>query len=151
MRLIRSILSPLAATALCAAVVQPAAAQQVATADYVRPVVRTARANADTVQLRTLAVYRFTAASTIAGMPSQVTVADSAGELVATYRRPDTRAAVPMLVDVLDRDITLHGATPAGVLTLVLYGENDSDPASALLGRWTLGDRQGELRGRRER
>lgn len=148
MRLFRSILPPLAAAALCAGVVQTAAAQQVATADYVRPVVRTARTHA--VQPRTLAVYRFSTSS-IAGMPSQVTVADSAGELVATYRRADTRDAIPMLVDVLDRDITLHGATPSGVLTLVLYGENDSEPSSTLIGHWTLGDHQGELRGRRDR
>jgi hypothetical protein len=150
MRLFRSILPPLAAAALCAGVVQPAAAQQVATADYVRPVVRNARAHEDPAQPRTLAVYRFTTWS-IPGMPSQVTVADSAGELVATYRRSDSRNALPMLVDVLDRDITLHGATSSGVLTLVLYGENDSEPSSALIGRWTLGDRQGELRGHRER
>jgi hypothetical protein len=148
MRLFRSILPPLAAAALCAGVVQPVAAQQVATADYVRPAVRNARAHA--APLRTLAVYRFTTSS-IAGMPSRVTVADSAGGLVATYSRPDSRDAIPMLVDVLDRDITLHGATPSGVLTLVLFGENDSEPSSTLIGRWTLGDRQGELRGHRER
>jgi hypothetical protein len=150
MRLIRSILSPLAATALCAAAVRPAAAQRAATTEYVRPAVRHAASTPDTVQLRTLAVYRF-GASQLAGMPSQVTVADSAGELVATFRRPNTRDSVPMVVDVLGTDITLHGATPSGVLTLVLYGQNDPDASRTLVGRWTLGDRQGELRGRAER
>ena len=149
MHLVRSILSPLAAAALSLAAGRPAAAQQ-ATAEYVHPAVRHLAATSDTVQRRTLAVYRF-GASQLAGMPSEVTVADSSGELVATFRRPNTRDAVPMVVDVLDTDITLHGATPAGVLTLVLYGQNDPNASGALLGRWTLGDRQGELRGRTER
>jgi hypothetical protein len=56
-----------------------------------------------------------------------------------------------MVIDVLGTDITLHGATPAGVLTLVLYGQNDPDASGAFIGRWTLGDRQGGLRGRAER
>ena len=133
MRLIRSILAPLAVVALSAAV-RPAIAQQAATAEKVRPVVNSAHANADTVRLRTLAVYRFSNAS-VTGMPSQVTVADSSGELVASFRRAGTANATPMLVDVLDNDITLHGATPSGVLTLVLFGQNDPTAAGALIGR----------------
>ena len=150
MRLIRSILSPLAVVALSAAALQPAAAQQDATAGHVRPALRSVRGNPDTAALRTLAVYRFTA-STIVGLPSQVTVADSAGELVATFRRPGAADALPMVVDVLGRDITLHGATPSGVLTLVLYGENDPDASGALVGRWMVGGREGALRGHAER
>jgi hypothetical protein len=150
MRLLRSILSPLAASALCVAALQPAAAQQVAATDNIRPAVSRVHAAPDTVPVRTLAVYRFSASS-VQGLPSQVTVADSAGELVATFLRPGTRTAIPMLVDVLDTDITLHGATPAGVLTLVLYGQNDSDASGTMVGRWTLGERAGELRGRTAR
>jgi hypothetical protein len=150
MHLIRSILSPLAATALCVAAVRPAAAQQAAAADHVRPAVRRALATPGTVQPRTLAVYRF-GASQVAGMPSQVTLADSAGELVATFRRQGARDAAPMVVDVVGADITLHGATPSGVLTLVLYGQNDPDTSGELVGHWALGARQGELRGRTER
>lgn len=149
MRLIRSFLSPLAATALLVTAIHPAAAQQ-ASAERVRAAIGRAVAAPDTVPLRTVAVYRF-GTSAVAGMASQVTVADSAGELVATFRRPNTRAATPMVVDVLGPDITLHGATPAGVLTLVLYGQNDPDASRAFVGRWTLGDRQGALRGRTER
>jgi hypothetical protein len=149
MHLIRSIL-PLAAAALSTAAVRPAAAQQTAAFEHVRPAVARAVATPDTVQLRTLAVYRF-GASQIAGMPSQVTLADSAGELVATFRRPGAPSSAPMVVDVLGTDITLHGATPSGVLTLVLYGQNDPDASGALTGHWTLGTRQGELRGRAER
>jgi hypothetical protein len=149
MHLVRSLLSPVAATALCIAAVRPAAAQQAAP-DHVRPALRHAVAMPDTVQRRTLAVYRF-GASQVAGMPSQVTLADSAGELVAAFRRAGAREAIPMVVDVLGTDITLHGATPSGVLTLVLYGQNDPDASGALTGRWALGTRQGELRGRAER
>lgn len=150
MHLVRSILSPLAAAAVSVAALCPAAAQQAVAADHIRPAAHHAASTTDTVQLRTLAVYHF-GASQLPGMPSRVTVADSAGELVATFRRPNTRESVPMVVDVVGTDITLHGATPAGVLTLVLYGQNDPDASSALLGRWMLGDRQGELRGRTER
>src|SRR4051812_6434497 len=141
MHLIRSILSPLAATAFCIVAARPAAAQQAAAADPVRPVVHRALATPGTVQPRTLAVYRF-GASQIAGMPTQVTVADSAGELVANFRRLGARDAAPMVVDVLGTDITLHAATPSGVLTLVLYGQNDPDASGALVGHWTLGTRQ---------
>ena len=144
MYLIRSLLSPLAATALLAAV-HPAAAQR-ATAAHARPAVGRAVASPDAVPPRTLAVYRF-GASGVPGMPSQVTVADSAGELVATFRRPNTRESAPMVVDVLGTDITLQGATPAGVLTLVLYGQNDPDASGVFIGRWTLGARHGALRG----
>lgn len=149
MRVIRSILAPLAVLALSASG-RPASAQQAATADNVRPAMGAVRENADTVRLRTLAVYHFTASS-ISGLPSQVTVADSAGALVATFRRAGTSTVTPMLVDVLDTDITLHGATPSGVLTLVLFGQNDPTITDALIGRWTLGDRQGVLRGYAER
>jgi hypothetical protein len=150
MRLFRSILTPLSAAVLGAAALQPAAAQQATLAANVRPAVGHAAAAADPVRLRTLAVYRFTA-SPIAGLPSEVTVADSSGELVASFRRPGTADAVPMVVDVLGADITLHGATPAGVLTLVLYGENDPNTSGALVGRWMVGGREGVLRGHTER
>jgi hypothetical protein len=53
-----------------------------------------------------------------------------------------------MMVEVLGSDLVLKGETPSGVLTLVLYDENDSRHADSLVGRWTVGTRQGELRGR---
>jgi hypothetical protein len=130
-----------------ATVVAPAGAQR-ATSSRIRAAVSPAGATAPTA-LRTVAIYNF-AASRSTGLPAQVTVADSAGSLVASYRLPDSRIVSPMTVDVRDSDIVLYGATPSGVLTLTLYGQNDSD-ASTVIGRWTLGHQQGALRGRTER
>ena len=142
MRTMPSLLSPLATVALCAAAMSPAAAQHAAAPDHVRPVVAPLP--------RTVALYQF-GASRAVGMPTQVTVADSAGKLVATFRLPRGGAARPMTVGVVDTDIMLQGETPSGVLTLVLYQQNDPDAAGAVVGRWSLGDRQGELRGRAAR
>lgn len=145
MRTMLSLLSPLATAALCAAAITPAAAQHAAAPDNIRPVVQPAAATADPAPLRTVAVYRFGASREV-GLPSQVTVADSAGKLVATFRLPGSAAARPMIVDVLDTDIVLQGATPTGMLTLVLYGQNDPEAAGALAGRWSIGEQHGALR-----
>ena len=77
-----------------------------------------------------------------------MTVADSLGALVASFRLPGEPTARPMLVTVLDTDLVLQGETPSGVLTLQLYRQNDSDTTDAVAGRWWLGDREGELRER---
>jgi hypothetical protein len=150
MRTMLSFLSPLATAALCAAAVSPAAAQHSAAPDHVRPVVQHAAVTVDAPLPRTVALYQF-GASRAVGMPTQVTVADSAGRLVANFRLPRGGAARPMTVGVVDTDIMLQGETPSGVLTLVLYQQNDPDAAGAVVGRWSLGDRQGELRGRAAR
>ena len=138
----RPILSFVAA-ALCAAAVTPAAAQQIVAANYIPPVVVPA---ADAVLLRTVAIYRFNA-SRVAGIPSQVTVADSAGTLVASFRLPGASETRAMMVEVLGEDLVLQGNTPSGLLTLVLYGRSDGAIAP-LTGRWVLGNREGELSGR---
>jgi hypothetical protein len=145
MRTTLSLLSPLATAVLFAAAVTPASAQHAAAPDHVRPVVGHAAVAAAPAPLRTVAVYRF-GASREAGLPSQVTVADSAGRLVASYRLPGSVAARPMMVDVLDTDIILQGATPTGMLTIVLYGQNDPVAAGAIDGRWSLGEQHGALR-----
>ena len=134
--------------ALCAAAFNPAAAQRVVAANYVRPVDVLAAVSAD-ASLRPVAVYRFEA-SRVAGIPSQVTVADSAGTLVATFRLPGSSEPRPMMVELVGEDLVLHGDTPAGVLTLVLYGQSDGATAP-LTGRWMLGSQQGELSGRAPR
>jgi hypothetical protein len=144
-----SFVPPLAAAALCALAVRPAAAQQAATAENARPVVQQAAA-ADSAPLRTVAAYRF-AAVRDAGLPTQVTVADSVGELVASFRLANDRAERPMAVDVIATDLVLQGETPSGPLTVLLYRQNDGDSAGAVAGRWWLGARQGELRGQAAR
>jgi hypothetical protein len=146
MRTIYSLLSPLAAVALSAAAVRPAAAQTAAATEYIRPVVERAERTTDALP-RPLVVYRFTRSHDVI-MPSQVVVADSAGQLVATFRLAGSSDVRPMQVDVMDSDIVLQGETPSGVLTLVFYGQNDFRVEDSLAGRWTLGSRQGELHGR---
>jgi hypothetical protein len=152
MRTMLSLLSPLTTAAFCAAAALPAAAQRATAPDYVRPVVQNAAGIVHAALPRTVAVFRF-AASQNTDMPAQVTVADSAGELVATYRLAGARGAGPMTVDVLNTDLVLQGETPSGALTLVLYRQNDPEVAAAraIVGRWSLGDHQGELRGRAAR
>ena len=148
MHVIRSLVSPIAAAVLALAAIETASAQStVATAN-----VRLATRSADIVDAprqRTLAIYQFDGSHE--GIPSQVTVADSAGKLVASYRLRGGWAERPMTVDVADSDILLQAQTPRGTLTMVFYQQNDPDAAVPLIGLWSLGTRQGELRGRAER
>jgi hypothetical protein len=147
MRTIRSLLSPLAAAALTTAAVSPVAAQRATAADYARPVVRNG-AVAPEVSVRTLAVYQFQAPRE-AGMPTQVTVADSAGQLVASYDLAGARAARPMAIEVRNNDLVLRAQTPSGLVTFVLYEQNDPDARGEIAGRWSLGGQTGELRAAR--
>jgi hypothetical protein len=144
MRTIRSLLSPLAAAALCAAAVRPAAAQRATAADYARPVVRNGAATAEAAVIRTVAVYQIQAPRE-AGMPTRITVADSAGQLVAFGDFPGARAVRPMAVDVHDNDLVLSGETPKGLVTFVLYEQNDPAARGAIAGNWSLGRQKGEL------
>jgi hypothetical protein len=145
MRALLSILSPLSAAVFSAAVL-PAAAQPAAVLDHARPDVRPAAVIVD-LSPRTVAAYRFAALGR-AGLPAEVTVADSAGQIVASYRLSGDRAAHPMVVTAFDTDLVLQGETPSGVLTLQLYRQNDPQAAGAVTGRWWLGSQRGELRGR---
>lgn len=106
---------------------------------------RPAAAQPPLTSARTLAVYRL-ATRAGAGLPAEVSVADSAGTLVAHYRFPAARAAAPMLVTVIDTDLVLQSETPAGVLTLVLYQRNDDGFVTDAVGQWSLGGRHGTLR-----
>jgi hypothetical protein len=126
--------SPLAAVALAAALARPAAAQPaVAVSSEAAP--------------RTIATYRFTGARD-GTMPTQVTIADSSGVLLASFRLPGDRAARPMAIDLTDSDLVLQGETPAGVLTLRFYQPADAASKGLVSGRWWLGEQDGVLRGR---
>jgi hypothetical protein len=145
MRPIRSLVSPLAAAVLSAAAVRPAAAQQAVALDQARPVIEYSAVGVKAAP-RALASYRFVVARD-AGLPAEVTVADSAGTLVASYRLPGDRAARPMVVTAFETDLVLQGESPSGVLTLQLYRANDPT-ARAVDGTWSLGSRHGTLHGR---
>jgi hypothetical protein len=148
MRSLLSFLSPIAAVAFSAAA-GPASAQYAAAPDHVRPAVQSvALAGAGTAPaiIRTVAIYTFSV-SPGRGLPSQVTVADSAGRLVASFRPGLGAAARPMTVGVFDTDLVLEGETRAGTLTLVFYGQNDPDATAGFIGRWSLAGNQGQLVG----
>jgi hypothetical protein len=122
---------------------RPAAAQSVA-----RTQARPALAAADAP--RALVTYRFVGPRDDS-LPATVTVADSAGALVARYWLPGDGRARALAVEVLDTDLVLQGEAPAGLLTLVLVGQNGVATPGAVTGRWALGARAGALhaRGRR--
>ena len=149
MRRATLVLVPSLSAALLAAAARPAAAQAAAAARAASPnalaenVVERAVERAP----RTLATYRFTGARD-ATMPTQVTIADSAGVLVASFRLPGDRAARPMAVDLTEADLVLQGETPAGVLTLRFYQRGDAAAEGLVAGRWWLGTQDGTLRGR---
>jgi hypothetical protein len=137
-----SLLAPLAAVALCTAAARPVAAQNAAVPDHIHFVERAAPPAP-----RTIVVYRFVTRDPL--LPVQVTIADSAGRLVGTFRLPGERDARPMQVDILENDLVLQANTPSGVLTIVLYRQNDSETTGSFKGEWILGTRQGELSGRK--
>jgi hypothetical protein len=146
MHRVSSLLPSVAAAALFVAAARPAAAQS---PRYAPPAASGATVTVDSV-VRTVARFRFIPRRGL-DMPAQITVADSAGVLVASYRRPGAQAASPMMVQILDTDLLLQSETPSGVLTVVLYQQNDPAPAGVTLGRWWLGEQSGELRTRATR
>jgi hypothetical protein len=141
-----SLVSSFAIAALCAGAVSPAAAQRATASRYLRPVVERIGITTGAPIVRTVAVYKFTSPREM-GLPSEVTLSDSTGQLVATFRLPGARTADPMMVEILDNDLVLQGQTPVGVLTLVLYRQAIADKAGDFIGRYTLAGWHGELRG----
>jgi hypothetical protein len=146
MRAHTSFYSLLAAAALSATAAAPAIAQQSATPGFVRLVANTASSADAPRATRTLATYDFN--SSVFGMPNRVTVVDSAGTLVATFRARGENTDQPMRVAVADRNILLEGETVRGKLKIVLFDQNDRVSTGAILGTWELGALQGELRAR---
>ena len=143
MRTPASFYSLFAAAAIVFAAGSPAAAQPTVATGYAR---LAANRTTPDARIRNLASYEFD--SSFEGMPTRVTVADSAGTLVAFFRARGSRVDQPMKVAVADRDILLEGQTVRGLLTIVLYDQNDAMPAGSIIGTWTLGAYQGELRAR---
>jgi hypothetical protein len=97
---------------------------------------------------RVVAAYDFRNAPATAAFPRSVTIADSAGALIARVDFAGTVRSIPMLVTVIERDLVLQGDTPDGVLTLVLDMQNEGGPNRLTTGKWTLGKSEGTLRGR---
>lgn len=97
---------------------------------------------------RIVATYDFGFARRAVAFPSSVTVADSAGTLVAQAAITGQRREVPMTVTILESDLVLQGETPDGVLTMVLDRQNEGGSTRVASGRWMLGTAEGTLRGR---
>ena len=133
-------------TALYSALTSVAALASVST-----PVAAQQHDVAPTLTPRVVATYDFGAKRRAIAFPSVVTVADSAGTLVATASIPSARTEVPMTVTVLDSDLVLQGETIDGVLTMVLDRQNEGGATRVTTGRWTLGAAEGSLRGQRRK
>lgn len=97
---------------------------------------------------RVVASYDFWNAPREASFPRTVTVADSAGTLIAHVDLAGNAKSIPMTVTVIERNLVLQGQTSDGVLTLVLDRQNEGGVTTLTTGTWTLGKAQGELRGR---
>lgn len=136
----------LSSLAVAAVLASPVAAQQSLVSERVRPATDATTPDDRRSPARTLVTYDFS--SSFDGMPSRVTVADSNGTLIASFRPRGAPKDRPMKVAVADRDILLEGETVRGTLTIVLYEQTDTTSAGTLLGTWALGSYQGELRAR---
>lgn len=136
-----AIATPDSATAQPGAAHMPHVAQVAAQVDVRRPLAATPAA-----LVRPAAMFRFLRRDA-AGLPVEVTVADSAGQLVASYQPDGGRAAHPMAVTVLNTDLVLQAETSSGLLTLRLDGQNAPVPGP-VTGHWWLGAASGALRGR---
>jgi len=97
---------------------------------------------------RVVATYDFRNATANTHFPRSVTIADSAGAILARVDLAGTVRSVPMLVTVIDNDLVLQGDTPDGVLTLVLDRQNEGGNTRLTRGTWTLGKAEGKLVGR---
>ena len=143
MRIQHSLLLPLAAAALTAIAFSPVAAQGAAMREHSRPIAVAAKPT-DASAWRPVAIYLFQAPRT-AGMPNQVTVADSSGQLAASFTLRGSNIAHPMFLEWRDDDLVLEGDTPSGPLTLIFPQRKDSGARAGIIGRWSLNGQQGEL------
>lgn len=97
---------------------------------------------------RVVATYDFRHAPAGTHFPRSVTIADSAGAILARVDLAGGVRSIPMLVTVIDNNLVLQGDTPDGVLTLVLDRQNEGGSTRLTSGTWTLGKAEGKLVGR---
>lgn len=96
---------------------------------------------------RVVATYTLGAPRYAMPFPAIVTVADSAGTLVASARLTGEAQAQPLAVSVIENDLVLQGETAHGILTLVLDKQAAGTEGKVTSGRWALGTTEGKLRG----
>lgn len=97
---------------------------------------------------RIVAAYDFRNAPREGVFPRSVTVADSAGTILARVDVAGEQRSFPMTVTVIESNLVLQGQTPDGLLTLVLDRQNEGGETKLTSGTWTLGAKSGQLRGK---
>lgn len=97
---------------------------------------------------RVVATYTFADWPRDLTLPRQVTVADSAGTIIASAELPGTKRQIPLTVTILNADLMLQGSTADGMLTLVIDRQNEGNGTRVASGRWMLGSAEGTLRGK---
>lgn len=97
---------------------------------------------------RLVATYDFRKTPSELTFPRTVSIADSAGSIIARADYAGTVKSVPMLVTMIDNNLVLQGETPDGVLTLILDKLNEGGSTRFTSGTWTLGKAEGKLIGR---
>jgi hypothetical protein len=98
---------------------------------------------------RVVATYEFRVGATESSFPRSVTVADSAGTILARVDMGGPIASsIPMTVTVIESNLVLQGETAQGLLTLVLDRQNEGGETKLASGTWTLGRSSGQLRGK---
>jgi len=95
---------------------------------------------------RVVATYDFGARRFGMPLPTAVTIADSAGTLVASARLEGEPSPRPMSVAVIESHLVLQGEPPDGLLTLVLDQQAAGTTPATTDGRWSLGKAEGKLR-----
>ncbi len=127
-------------------VVQPLGAQSARSVDAPSAVVQVATTRQTSAAPRVIARYAFDSQSASGVLPYLVTVADSAGTIIARASMRGYDRDLPLTVTILDSDLMLQGLTDNGVLTLVLDRQNEGNGSRVTSGRWTLGKDGGALR-----
>lgn len=97
---------------------------------------------------RIVATYDFRNSANNVAFPRSVTVADSAGAILARVEMGAEQRSIPMTVTVIESNLVLQGQTPEGLLTLVLDRQNEGGDTKLSSGTWTLGRNSGQLRGK---
>lgn len=96
---------------------------------------------------RTVAIYRFRPTQAW-GIPAEVTLADSAGRLLAYVRMRPGAPRIQLDADLSVAGLTLQGETPAGLLTICLY-DPELGAGGSTEGHWWVAGRDGDLVARR--
>ncbi|MDZ7632047.1 MAG: hypothetical protein U5K74_12060 [Gemmatimonadaceae bacterium] len=143
----RPFFTALASAAALGLGADPAAAQQTGTLTLAARTASTVAPVAGN-PVRIVASYDVRSEPTATAFPRIITVADSAGAILASVEMAGESRSIPMTVTVIETNLVLQGETREGLLTLVLENQNEGGATRLTTGTWTLGRNSGLLRGR---